>query len=556
MRQSFLRYPVRLPDPRVKSMGAAGPPSGGRWTILQLLLGIEGVLGGEEVYSGSLPDAGGGKNDAGGAKAIPLSAVSGEGGRIPVLVEAAGPGHAEHGHALDEWGSARPVAPARRAVPDKGNNLDSRHAFDEGSVRRVLDELMATCPKLQQVVDLDRTAARLALKALAACQRGCCRCLKDQGLSILAATETHRAIKETQQQLFPKDGYIPGLNLRNCPGSAGIWFDLSTAYGGLLLAQVALSVLKECRRIPSRRTAYPLLESVGAAQKCVRRILECSFPGERCDQDQLSIYHECRQLAHGYRLYVPTLGPECRVGDPITEVRRLWSRLLDTAWEEEVLHSQEQHLDEIRRLVDKRDFGIGQHDGGKLYVLLRKAFSTGVDPKNRDLLQLVTPFSALLRGNTKNPSVRELVAALDGPRLAPAIRRAATARDSPPAIPQELRAVLKYTGGKRVLLVGGLPREHSRRNIEDGLRLRQLDWVATTGRESPHDFEAGIRNSDTDIVLLAVRWARTGWKSIRELAERHGKRFALLKAGYGLNRVAKDLYDQWCREETKRRAAG
>jgi hypothetical protein len=112
---------------------------------------------------------------------------------------------------------------------------------------------------------------------------------------------------------------------------------------------------------------------------------------------------------------------------------------------------------------------------------------------------------------------------------------------------RKLERVRRFLEGKTMLFVGGEARYEHRAMLERELGLRSLLWPGSDADTRPAYFEAAANAAD--VVCLLVRFARHEYQRVMEAAQQAGKWTFKLPAGYGLNRVVHDIYEQLPPEE-------
>jgi hypothetical protein len=153
-------------------------------------------------------------------------------------------------------------------------------------------------------------------------------------------------------------------------------------------------------------------------------------------------------------------------------------------------------------------------------------------------------FAFLLEEPKLAPIVREIEKELDRRLISDVTLEGDEEEDG--ALSEEVQGMLNdllpYTRGKKVFFIGGDCREEKRRELEKILELDELIWPGARRTNSVYDFEADISRSD--IVVLLIRFMRTGFKQAIELCDKYGARMVRMPRGLGVTRVIKDLHDQ------------
>jgi hypothetical protein len=156
---------------------------------------------------------------------------------------------------------------------------------------------------------------------------------------------------------------------------------------------------------------------------------------------------------------------------------------------------------------------------------------------NDSFLAAARVFAPLVEGDRFRPLRRSLAG--EGMDLS-RDRSLSDARDRPD---DPLFARLRPSWeGKRVVLVGGLPREGSRRRLERGLALASLRWFEYFRHRSQRDEAAvAIRAGGVDQVLLLARYAGSGIGGLRDVCRSMGVPFRTVETGCGVAAVLRTL---------------
>lgn len=96
--------------------------------------------------------------------------------------------------------------------------------------------------------------------------------------------------------------------------------------------------------------------------------------------------------------------------------------------------------------------------------------------------------------------------------------------------------------GKRIAIVGGLPREQVRRRIESGLGLREARWYEYYRHHCDQEqAESAIRAGTVDLVVLLIRYAGHKINEIREVCRAAGVECRVIDRGCGVTSLLRGL---------------
>lgn len=128
----------------------------------------------------------------------------------------------------------------------------------------------------------------------------------------------------------------------------------------------------------------------------------------------------------------------------------------------------------------------------------------------------------------------------DGDALPTALPSAGEDVLPPPPHVQEARRLLQ---GRRVTLLGGVPRPTHHAALVRDLGLAELDWIGSG--EYPHGTHAGAHvTEDTAVVILAVRWMGHAHNALREVARERGVPYVMHPGGLNPSSVAYQVLQQ------------
>lgn len=112
---------------------------------------------------------------------------------------------------------------------------------------------------------------------------------------------------------------------------------------------------------------------------------------------------------------------------------------------------------------------------------------------------------------------------------------------APTAAILKVRAALR---GRKLVLIGGDERPNRRDAIERAFELAEIDWVSTRPHEKHDRLMAQIRNPETAIVILMIRWASHSYGELGGVCAQYSKPFVRLPGGYNPSMIANCIIEQ------------
>lgn len=175
-------------------------------------------------------------------------------------------------------------------------------------------------------------------------------------------------------------------------------------------------------------------------------------------------------------------------------------------------------------------------DSTAVAELAETILASGVRPSDPRLRDPFLDWADDLDAPTLEPFVRELVLERE--------RRLQQEEEAEPATPDPVYLALRdkvreITRGKRLLMVGGLNREETRRAIETELGLAELFWPDSDEHKTkPAAFDAHVDRAD---VVVKNRFCRRGFQRALERAKAEGKPAVALLSGYSPRQVVRGI---------------
>ncbi|NLI01028.1 MAG: hypothetical protein GX446_16220 [Chthonomonadales bacterium] len=199
----------------------------------------------------------------------------------------------------------------------------------------------------------------------------------------------------------------------------------------------------------------------------------------------------------------------------------------------------------------REDFGADPlriaEDRAAILPLVDEAFRLGVPPSNKLVRDVILErWPAILNGQGNYTVFRREVDA----EIA---RRAAEQADSDDAdaadedhasssdietLASDLRPIL---AGKRMLLLGGVPRVHTAPKLQAVLGLEEVLWPEAKKADTPAKFETDMRKAD--VIVIVKNYSRhAASHAAASIAEETGGHCVMLPAGYGVAQIISHVH--------------
>jgi hypothetical protein len=108
----------------------------------------------------------------------------------------------------------------------------------------------------------------------------------------------------------------------------------------------------------------------------------------------------------------------------------------------------------------------------------------------------------------------------------------------------DILAVRNALRGKRIVMIGGDERPQRKKAIIEAFELSELEWVATKPHETHDSLTGPIRDHDTALVLLLIRWSSHSYGEMRDVCAEFEKPLVRLPAGYNPAMIAREVIEQ------------
>ena len=196
-----------------------------------------------------------------------------------------------------------------------------------------------------------------------------------------------------------------------------------------------------------------------------------------------------------------------------------------------------------RRIADSAEHPQ-DHDVGTIGEAAARLIEAGVASSDPRFVEVTPPEVA-----------RVLIERLDGPARAAmravveaqahAERDEADEPDTPRARSERVERVRRLLAGRRVVIIGGVPRPDAEQRIRDAFALEGIDWVRLTEHGTGEPMRAPIARPETALVLVLVKLAgHLHIDEARRYAESAGKPCVSITAGYNPEQIAQSVLEQ------------
>jgi hypothetical protein len=438
----------------------------------------------------------------------------------------------------------------RNGAPDRNDSTDRNGTADRGLADRDGDEVTDA--------DLPLVEARCRMKADG------CRWAATRRRRLAAGADFRTDVEPTDREIIERAKKLPDcflwMNHPGVPAPADVAV-LDTAASCFDVAADALAVTRAAAGDPDAPAdqAEQAMALLAEAQSALRDAVARAGYGP--DKDQLRAYHWLRGACRARHVYVAR---HMRADDPASP--DAWPDLARRVREQDArakdrgqrvrrrragLKRVEYHLKPILAGGEGDD---RRHDWQVVVDTVDQLVADGLPPSSVELRDLLLPVADRLptpdggpidaRGpNAELPAGFRLTMREIDRYLAD---RPAPDPDVPPTPEQTdaVREVAERLAGRTVVMIGGVPRPHARRALEQAFGLAELDWVGTREHESIAPFEPHVARENVAVVLLAIRWSSHSFEGVKAFCDRHDKPLVRLPGGYHPNQVAVQILRQ------------
>ena len=204
------------------------------------------------------------------------------------------------------------------------------------------------------------------------------------------------------------------------------------------------------------------------------------------------------------------------------------------AREQERLHqlreAAREALEELKGVITRYHL---PDEGADEYRAVLKRVVEGYGPPDAELLELVTPYRDLLTGSDFR-NLRKRLDQVTGEE----------AREREDEESRELyQDLIQVTRSLRVLMIGGSPREETRRLLQRTFAFADLTWEPHENNKPAllKSLEERVSRGGIDLVLLLRFIGHNVSEKFRPLCKERGIPCAMLERGYGPSQVAEAL---------------
>lgn len=289
--------------------------------------------------------------------------------------------------------------------------------------------------------------------------------------------------------------------------------------------------------------AFALLAEAGSMLRIELNNLQLPL----IDHDQQAVFTWLRRQVEWRQIYIAR---HMKLDDPampnnwgdvqrrIGEVRQVWeSRRSRQRDRQKMLSKGRYHA---RRVLDGRG-NISEDDLGKVSAAIDWLLAAGLSASSPELRDMVRPFWEELADRTLPEGLRSVVEDLARPTS-----------EEPPSAPrirsQAVQQVAQMLRGGAMVLVGGEPRDYSRRAIEEAFELSELLWLDAPVHESTSRFEPYVARADVRLVAVIIKLSSHSFGELKDFARHYGKAFIFLTHGYNPEQIARSVLEQCSRQ--------
>lgn len=331
------------------------------------------------------------------------------------------------------------------------------------------------------------------------------------------------------------------------------WEALRQDYEETAEAQTAYEWFAANESALSKESSVALLNAIAAVQQRLFRELKRH---EGQDRMQAALYGELRERARTLD-YLSALNQNTSDGE-LDKLAAALPDLLaryqaDLKQAEEKRAKQEARVAAIHGVAEwlkhAKAHGVSGEDlrrrAPELHSLLDACNDAGVPPTNRELREALLELGpTLLDGEAKYAKIYDAV-------MAERKRRWPEKELEPEAEPEEepadsetalyLEVVRPFVEGKRVLILGGQPRQRVCDELSEKLGAADVQWLESKASDKAAKFQAEIKKAF--VLLLAKNFAGHDMSEKgRDWIRSVGGHFVFLPSGYGVNQIIYRLY--------------
>ncbi len=327
------------------------------------------------------------------------------------------------------------------------------------------------------------------------------------------------------------------------------WGELAERYIEMARAQDGFEWWQRNRNLLAVSDVQPLAEAVAAVQQRFNRLL---FRIGARDPFQQQLFDDLRTWAREDQCYLYSLRPKVPMAELMEKAATLedaWTRARAPVIDEE---RKQRLVDSVITLLAEPDFGEhGAHDEEVLKETLWECKSHRVPANDKRLRDAVAPWTSFIEGDERfKDLLREVVIEWETQQQEGELAAKADVASPDPPMP-DLNAVREVTGGKKIVILGGVKTETLAQRLQAALGAEELIWPDAKPTNTLADFEDDIVRAD--IVVLASRYSRREWRNSYDRCVREGKKYAQLASVTDPTQVVRHLIKQLCPPVTSRK---
>lgn len=331
--------------------------------------------------------------------------------------------------------------------------------------------------------------------------------------------------------------FIPGRDLPE----PEVVRNIAACYDALASAVALVRRIDESGSKAGRDALERAMQMLAEADSALRIALQATWlSSPDIDQDEMHAW--LKRETYMRRIYIER---HMKLDDPADPAAApdLLGRIAALAAEVEerirAVKEIERHLSAIRyhaRLLERASEDEIERHHEKIAEAVRALTEAGIPATDRRIADAVgTRVAGDLLGSL--------------PELAHLARESASA-DRPDAFAtrdwsRQVLEVRSLLAGRRMVIVGGVPRRDAIDRLQQAFGLESVDWVELTEHGSGEPMRPSIRRPETAIVIVLVKLVgHLHADMARQIAREAGKPYVFLRAGYNPEQVADAILRQ------------
>lgn len=319
-------------------------------------------------------------------------------------------------------------------------------------------------------------------------------------------------------------------------------------------------------------TRITLLNSVAAVQQLLYRILDSIGGRDKLQTDFfIDLREEARAIGYLNALNQITSDIELRhlsdeLDERFQEAQQAWETHLELEEQQERKAQREAAIQAVVALFARcPELGKAPSqlptDRATLFPLLEECLATNVPSTNVKIRNcLLEAGPRLLQNEPRFIGILEAVLThrkRQGLDISPAEESESIHEEEEPTediLAETLHTVLPFTTDKRIVILGGTPRQHTCEKLKELVQCAEVKWPPSKESDKTAKFETDVRKAD--IVLLLLKFASHDMcDRSREWIRESGGDLINVRMGYGVNQLVHNLYDYIRSGEARRETA-